>query len=102
MWIRRHEVSQELGSIELTPHLRPAEEESLLRSKAVDDRLWMRRQRALHRGVCDRQSAEIADVLTERQLALHVGGGVDHRVRVELLDDLLGLGVVAICVFLAP
>src|SRR4051812_44128368 len=40
--VRAHEVPEELRSIELTPHLRPAEEEALLGCEAVDNWLRMR------------------------------------------------------------
>src|SRR3954468_4196163 len=102
MRIRAHQIPQELRPIELAPHLRPAEEEALLGSKSVDHRLRMRRQRALHRRISDCQTAEITDVLAQRELSLHVRRRIEHRVRVELLDDLLRLGVVTRCVFLAP
>src|SRR5450759_5110613 len=95
MWIRAYEEAQELGTVQLTPHLRPAEEEALLGCKAVDHRLWMRGQRALHRSISDRETAEVTNVLAQRELALHVRRCIDHSVRVELSYDFLSLSVIA-------
>src|SRR5947207_9262905 len=94
MRIRGDQESQKRRSIELAPYLGPAEEEALLRREAIDDRLRMGRECSLHRRVRDGETTEISDVLAERELTLHVGCGVEHGVRIELLDDLLRLSVV--------
>src|SRR5947207_253039 len=102
MRIGADEESQELRSIQLAPDLRPAEEEALFRSKAIDDGLWVRGEGALHRRVRDSGPAEIAHVLAQAQLTLHVSGSVEHGVGIELCDDLVRLGLVPRCVLLAP
>src|SRR6266550_3373495 len=94
--------SEEFRSIQRAPHLCPAEEEALLRSKAVDDRLGMRGEGSLHRRIGDSQTPEVPDVLAKRQLTLHVRGRIEHGVRIELFDNLLRLRVVARSIFLAP
>src|SRR4029453_6162061 len=67
------------------PGLRPAHEEALIAGEAVDDRPRLAAERDLVRAVRDRETAQVADVLAERELA--VGGHPRNRtVSVELLD----------------
>src|SRR5437762_4071549 len=71
----------------LPPDLRPRQEESLLRRKAID----IRRAPFLGEGllecsVRDRETSQIGEILTQRQFAVYVQA-VEHRVRIELRCD---------------
>src|SRR4051812_26273112 len=92
-----------LVAIESAPYLRPSEKEALFRRKAVDRcRASLRGERPLERDVSDLESAQVSDVLAERQLAVDVRGGVDDGVRVELRHDFVGFGLVLRRVFCSP
>src|ERR1035437_2729189 len=94
--------TEELRPGDLAPHLRPSEEEALFRGEAVDLCARIIAERALHRRVRNGESAEVSDVLAERQLSVHVRGWIEHRVRVELPHDLVSFRDVERPIFLAP
>src|ERR1044072_3419248 len=86
--LRRDELLQ--GSILVlpAPHLRPSEEKALIGGEAVDLLLGLPFLRLLEGRVRDRQPAEVADVLPQRELAVHMER-IDGDVPVELNHDQL-------------
>src|SRR5690606_12029166 len=70
------------------PCLRPAHEETLFAGEAVDDRRRPAGERQLPRLMRDRQAAEIADVLAQCELAVHLQAG-QRAVLIELIDEQL-------------
>ena len=78
---------QRLGAVRAAPGLRPRQEEALVRGEAVDLLALLRLLGHVECVERDEQAAEIADVLAERQLTVHVQV-VDGDVAVVLLHEL--------------
>src|SRR6185437_4924800 len=93
--VDRHSREHRLGPGVLAPGLSVGDEEALLRSVAVDRFAFSGAvERAFHRVVGSEEAAVISDVLTERELAIHVRR-IDLDVAVELIDYTL-------CLFVEP
>src|SRR6266516_7096831 len=96
------EQPAEFVAVLLPPSLREAEEKPLLRGEPVNARrAWQAREGPLERRVRDAQSVQVGEVLTQRELAVHVQR-VHSDEAGELVRDELRLRLEPLCVLLGP
>ena len=95
-------LARGLGAYVLRPHLRPTEEEALLRRKTCDCfRTRLAFERLLVGRVSDGQAAEVGDRLADDELAYLMQSRLDLE-SVELLDDAVRPLVELLEVFVRP
>src|SRR3546814_20291449 len=78
MRIGRDALRQILLAIVAAPHLRPAEEETLIAGQPAQHRRFLAAKRLLIGVIGDRQTGEVADILAERECAVELFAG-KHR-----------------------
>src|SRR3546814_9695735 len=72
MRIGRDPLRQILLAIVAAPHLRPAEEETLIAGQPANHRRFLAAERLLVGVISDGQAGEIADILTQREGAIEL------------------------------
>src|SRR5262249_54105562 len=70
--VAHDECTQLLIAIQGAPDLGPGQKESLLAGEAIQHRSFLAVQRQVIRFVCNAQTAQVADVLAERQPAVDI------------------------------
>src|SRR3546814_6396110 len=83
MRIGRDPLRQILLAIVAAPHLRPAEEETLVAGQPANHRRFLAAERLLVGVISDGQAGEIADILTQRE------GAVELFARQHLIGAIL-------------
>src|SRR3546814_2691903 len=91
MRVGRDLLRQILRAIVAAPHLRPAEEETLVAGQPANHRRFLAAERLLVGVISDGQAGEIADILTQREAAVELFAR-QHLIGVILRDERLARG----------
>src|SRR5690348_5740619 len=101
MRIALHHLALRLGTHLVAAELSPGDEELLIRRVAVNGRLRLLLLRLLECEICDLYAPQVANRLTQNQLAIVMDARLDIVV-IKLIDHALRLGFKALAVLWCP